>query len=208
MDYHELKVAIRAMGFEIKKPEALELMARYDREETGYIGFDAFEDIMIQPFGHNHTFSEGIALTKSGRRFRGILIRIFTWTWMVTALSTGRPPSKGHRRDSPYEGGRFQMKIVCSASYPYAAPQVSFETKVFHPNVNFNTGELCVDILKTDWSPAWTLQYVCRAVVSLLRDPNADSPLNCDAGNLLRSGDLKGFHSMARMYTMEYAIER
>ena len=28
MDYHELKVAIRAMGFEIKKPEALELMAR------------------------------------------------------------------------------------------------------------------------------------------------------------------------------------
>merc|ERR1712039_577623 len=33
MDYHELKVAIRAMGFEIKKPEALELMARYDRED-------------------------------------------------------------------------------------------------------------------------------------------------------------------------------
>ncbi|CAL1128249.1 unnamed protein product [Cladocopium goreaui] len=109
-------------------------------------------------------------------------------------------------QESPYEGGRFQLKILCSASYPYAAPQVSFETKVFHPNVNFNTGELCVDILKTDWSPAWTLQYVCRAVVSLLRDPNADSPLNCDAGNLLRSGDLRGFNSMARMYTIEHAM--
>ena len=26
-------------------------------------------------------------------------------------------------QESPYEGGRFQLKILCSASYPYAAPQ-------------------------------------------------------------------------------------
>ncbi|CAJ1417405.1 unnamed protein product, partial [Effrenium voratum] len=58
MDYHELKVAIRAMGFEIKKPEALELMARYDREETGYIGFEAFEDIMIQRYAAQDPMEE------------------------------------------------------------------------------------------------------------------------------------------------------
>merc|ERR1711862_303249 len=50
MDYHELKVAIRAMGFEIKKAEALELMARYDTDESGFIGFDAFEEIMAQRY--------------------------------------------------------------------------------------------------------------------------------------------------------------
>ncbi|CAE7637447.1 PEX4 [Symbiodinium pilosum] len=109
-------------------------------------------------------------------------------------------------QDSPYEGGHFKLDIACTANYPYTAPQVSFVTKIFHPNVNFNTGELCLDILKTDWSPAWTLQYVCRAVIALLRDPNPDSPLNCDAGNLLRNGDLRGFRSMARMYTTEHAI--
>merc|ERR1719321_309399 len=58
MDYHELKVAVRAMGFEIKKPEALDLMSRYDREELGYISFDAFEDIMVQRYAAQDPMDE------------------------------------------------------------------------------------------------------------------------------------------------------
>lgn len=58
MDYHELKVAVRAMGFEIKKAEALELMSRYDREETGYIGFEAFEDIMLHRYANQDPIDE------------------------------------------------------------------------------------------------------------------------------------------------------
>mmetsp|Transcript_50117 Transcript_50117/g.107395 ORF Transcript_50117/g.107395 Transcript_50117/m.107395 type:complete len:164 (+) Transcript_50117:86-577(+) len=58
MDYHELKVAIRAMGFEIKKAEALELMARYDREESGYIGFSSFEDILVQKYAAQDPMDE------------------------------------------------------------------------------------------------------------------------------------------------------
>merc|ERR1719235_322647 len=111
-------------------------------------------------------------------------------------------------KDSPYEGGVFALQIKCSTEYPMSPPTVTFVTKIFHPNVNFDTGELCLDILKTDWSPAWTLQYVCRAVIALMLDPNADSPLNCDAGNLLRGGDVRGFRSMARMYAVEYAMEK
>jgi hypothetical protein len=50
-------------------------------------------------------------------------------------------------------------------------------------NVLFKTGEICLDILKPDaWTPAWTLQSVCRAVTALLSHPEADSPLNCDCG--------------------------
>ena len=67
------------------------------------------------------------------------------------------------------------------------------------------SGEICLDILKTAWSPAWTLSSVCQAVQALMADAAPDSPLNCDAGNLLRGRDLRGYNSLARMYTREYA---
>ncbi|CDO63250.1 ubiquitin-conjugating enzyme E2, putative [Plasmodium reichenowi] len=110
-------------------------------------------------------------------------------------------------KDSPYEGGKWKLNIKCKSTYPIDPPLITFVTKFFHPNVNFVTGELCMDILKANWSPAWTIQSLCRAILFLFNEPNADSPLNCDAGNLIRSGDIKGFQSMARMYTVEYAME-
>jgi peroxin-4 len=89
--------------------------------------------------------------------------------------------------------------------YPLTPPSVVFKTRIFHPNVDFKTGEVCLDVLKSDWSPAWGIATVCRAIVALLDSPNPDSPLNCDAGNMLRNNDIIGFNSLARMYTQEYA---
>jgi peroxin-4 len=66
------------------------------------------------------------------------------------------------------------------------------------------TGEICLDLLKNAWSAVYTLQAVCRAIINLLAHPEADSPLNCDCGNLLRSGDTRGYNSMARMYAKLY----
>lgn len=116
---------------------------------------------------------------------------LFTW---IAAIDG--PP------DTPYEGGTYYVLLRMPESYPIAPPKAAFLTHVFHPNVNFTTGEICLDILKSKWSPAWTLSSVCRAVSSLLSSPDADSPLNCDAGNLVRMGDLVGFRSMVRMYAI------
>lgn len=106
-----------------------------------------------------------------------------------------------------YENGRFNIEVVVPSSYPLTAPNFRFATTIFHPNVHPKTGEICVDILKNAWSPAWTLQSTCRAILVLLAHPEPDSPLNCDAGNLLRNGDDRGFRSVAKMYTSLHAIE-
>src|SRR3989338_7752143 len=102
-----------------------------------------------------------------------------------------------------YEDGVFELKIQVPKEYPISAPKVEFITKIFHPNVHFDSGEICMDILKDKWSPVWTLLNVCRAIVSMMSNPKegSDSPLNCDAGNLIRNNDDRGFNSMAKMYT-------
>ena len=47
-----------------------------------------------------------------------------------------------------------------------------------------------------------------QAILALMSDAAPDSPLNCDAGNLLRAGDIRGYNAMARMYAIEYASVR
>ena len=108
--------------------------------------------------------------------------------------------------DSPYSLGKFSLQFTIPETYPFTSPKVIFKTRIFHPNVHFDTGEICLDILKSDWCPAWNLEAICRAVTALLDTPNAESPLNCDAGNMIRAGDMRAFNSMAKMYTLEYAI--
>lgn len=146
-------------------------------------------DIKLEPYEPaKHDMSRLRQTTTSVPSSSGDL---FTWVATIDG-----PP------DTAYEGGRYCVLLKVPKDYPMSPPNATFLTHVFHPNVNFATGEICLDILKNRWSPAWTLSSVCRAVSSLLATPEADSPLNCDAGNLVRAGDLVGFRSMVRMYAI------
>ncbi|KAI9325859.1 ubiquitin-conjugating enzyme/RWD-like protein [Zopfochytrium polystomum] len=105
-----------------------------------------------------------------------------------------------------YEDGQFKLDIRIPESYPLQPPTIKFVTKVCHPNVHWETGEICLDLLKTEWSPAWTLKSACLAIGVLLTAPEPSSPLNCDAANLLRCGDLRGYNALVRMYTSTLAM--
>ena len=50
IDYHELKVCMRALGFDVKKQEVLSLMRQYDRNETGSIDWGGFSEILTEKY--------------------------------------------------------------------------------------------------------------------------------------------------------------
>lgn len=64
---------------------------------------------------------------------------------------------------------------------------------------------MCLDVLKSQWTPAWTLSSALTAVQAMLSDPEPDSPLNIDAANLVRCGDKSAYNDLIRYYTTIYA---
>ena len=106
-------------------------------------------------------------------------------------------------KDSPYEGGLFQLGIVFPPNYPFKPPKVYFKTKVFHPNINAQGG-ICLDILKDQWSPALSIVKVLLSISSLLTDANPRDPLVPDLARLYVE-DRAEFDRTAREWTQKYA---
>ncbi|OCK79365.1 ubiquitin-conjugating enzyme [Lepidopterella palustris CBS 459.81] len=100
-----------------------------------------------------------------------------------------------------YEGGRWKLDIRIPSNYPNAPPEVKFVTRICHPNVNFKTGEICLDLLKTSWSPAYTITTTLTSIQQLLTSAEPDSPLNVDIAQLFRLGDFVGAEALIRYYT-------
>jgi ubiquitin-protein ligase len=88
---------------------------------------------------------------------------------------------------TPYEGYKWRVRLSFPQDYPFQAPKAHFIDRIFHPNVSYNSGEVCIDILKTAWSPALKIHSILVSLQSLLNDPNPDSPLNWEAAELLNS---------------------
>eukprot|EP00043_Microstomoeca_roanoka_P001036 m.30592 g.30592 ORF g.30592 m.30592 type:complete len:148 (-) comp10620_c0_seq2:227-670(-) len=104
---------------------------------------------------------------------------------------------------SPYEGGVFFVDIRFPPDYPFKPPKVSFNTKVYHPNIS-QEGQICLDILKTGYSPALTIGKILLSIQSLLTDPNPKDPLRPDVGREYISDKAK-FDQTARSWTLKYA---
>jgi len=72
---------------------------------------------------------------------------------------------------TPYEGGVFQVDIEIPSEYPFSPPKMRFLTKLWHPNVSSQTGAICLDILKDEWSPALTIKTALMSLQALMCAP-------------------------------------
>lgn len=105
--------------------------------------------------------------------------------------------------DSPFQGGMFSLSIRFPSDYPFKPPIVTFKTKIYHPNINASGG-ICLDILKSQWSPALTISKVLLSILSLLTDANPDDPLMPEIARIYRN-DREAYNATAREWTQQYA---
>lgn len=63
-------------------------------------------------------------------------------------------------------------KVKLHHRYRFLAVQVTFNTKVYHPNVLQKDGSICSAILNDNWSPQLKLMEVLVLLREMLAQPN------------------------------------
>ena len=120
--------------------------------------------------------------------------------WEAVICKPGKEESKYYYR------GQWKLNISVGERYPITPPNIRFDrtTPICHPNINIETGEICLNILNEEsWSPAWNLEHTVTAILMLIDEPEPDSPLNIDLANLFRC-DKGAFESVVQYYIWKF----
>ncbi|OAP60699.1 hypothetical protein AYL99_05701 [Fonsecaea erecta] len=105
---------------------------------------------------------------------------------------------------TPYAEGLWRLHLKIPYDYPKSAPRATFQTRIYHPNVDPTTGAVCLETLKRDWDPKLTLKDILITISCLLIQPNPDSALNASAGTDIQD-DYDSFVTKAQMMTRIHA---
>lgn len=116
-------------------------------------------------------------------------------------------------KDSPYEGGCFKAKMIFPKNFPHSPPDFIFISKIFHPNI-YENGKVCISILHEGedrfgyesaderWRPVHSVNSILLSIISLLHDPNDESPANIDSAKIWRE-DKNEFQKIVNQCTRE-----
>ncbi len=104
---------------------------------------------------------------------------------------------------TPYEGGLFHADLMLPQDYPMSPPKILFTTQIYHPNID-KQGRVCLDILKSNWTPALQIRSVLLSLQALLASPDPSDFLDVNVGNMWKENP-EGAKKLARDWTLKYA---
>lgn len=108
--------------------------------------------------------------------------------------------------ETPFSMGKYRIRVFLPQEFPFKSPSIGFVTKVFHPNIDENSGSVCLDVLNQVWSPLYdVLNIVETFLPQLLAYPNPDDPLNIEAGRLYRE-NREAYEKKVAEYVRLYAV--
>jgi ubiquitin-conjugating enzyme E2 G2 len=99
---------------------------------------------------------------------------------------------------TPYEHGVFTAILKFPKDYPLSPPVMKFTNEMYHPNI-YPDGTVCISILHAPgndpngyehaserWSPVQSVEKILLSVVSMLAEPNTESPASVEAAKMYR----------------------
>lgn len=103
--------------------------------------------------------------------------------------------------------GNFTLKLSFPTEYPFKPPAVSFETKIYHPNVtNDDKGTMCLGMLRADeWKPSSKIAAVLQFARQLLAEPMPDDAVEGKIAEQYKD-DRPRYEETAREWTRKYAL--
>lgn len=107
-------------------------------------------------------------------------------------------------KDTVYEGGTFIVDIEIPGDYPFKPPKMKFLTKLWHPNVSSQTGAICLDILKNEWTPALTIRTALISLQALMCCPEPDSPQDAVVAEQYKK-NIAAFNAQAKEWAVIHA---
>lgn len=108
---------------------------------------------------------------------------------------------------SPYNLGAFRIQIDYPEDYPFKPPKITFQTPIYHPNVD-EEGQVCLTIiLPENWKPATKTDEVVKALERLIGQPEPDHPLRAQLAEEYCK-NRSSFMSKAEQHTRQHAERR
>lgn len=102
--------------------------------------------------------------------------------------------------NSIFQDNIFILEINFPYNFPFRPPKVRFENKIYHPNIDFNTGEICLNILGIDWGPIlYRPQPIMLSICSLLGDPNLQDSINIEAAEIFLKDQIR-YNAIVEIY--------